>query len=428
MRKTITLMLVEYGPATPTVKELADALRISLAEAEVRLRRIGERLQRLHGLPGNPIEITSAGVVAKGIAGVVSVAPLVEIEIRPKFAGPLVDWRTDLMFLALITRYGRIDPILAISSTFSKPNGLADLLARIVSQAVEHNHRTPLRVRTRVAFQSFEPEGEIDPDTLLNPGEEGWHQARYMMSRDNEYWGTIYNGSRALLPHLRDMEVGARLMSAVTRWGAPKATPSRVRRLLPPRLSAWQTAYDLCFELIRGASLAPDAGRQRTFEFTLDMWRTWETLVERGLVMAFGADHVALQTPAKIGIAVRGTKSSELFVIPDAAIHAGTPIVIDAKYKGRAYRGQEAVSAADRYEAVAFMLATGAKKAVLVYPSTNATGVRDPVELVQREELPTGELAAVAIGLSGISAPNGLSLFSERLREAASVLDKAPMP
>ena len=104
------------------------------------------------------------------------------------------------------------------------------------------NHRTPLKARRRVTTETFEPLGEIDPDTLLNPGEEGWRQTFYAMSSDNEYWATIHAGAHALLGHVRDVQVAVMLRDAVGRWGSPAVRPSRIRRILPPRLSAWQRA------------------------------------------------------------------------------------------------------------------------------------------------------------------------------------------
>lgn len=418
------LTIPEYGAAAPIIPQLATALRITNAEAEVRLRKIGERLQQLHSLAGNPLEITNEGVVAKEIAGVIAITPRVEIEIRPKFARPDADWRTDLLFLALMTKYGRIDPFAAISSSISSPNGMADLVARVIVRAIERNHRTPLRMRRRIVFESFEPEGEVGADALLNPGADGWQQSRYATSRDNEYWATIYGGSATLLPHMKEIETAARLTSTITRYGRPTTAHSRIWRLLPPRLAAWQTPYNLCFELMRSASLAPSGSGQATFEFTLDMWRAWEALVQRGTVIAFGADKVSLQSPTRLGTTTREGRRNELIVIPDATVAGHPPLVIDAKYKGRTERGPTRVSTSDRYEAIAFMLATGADRAILVYPSVADAHVGTPTEMVQREELPVGELIAVSIGLSGISAPGGMALISDRLKQAVELSSK----
>lgn len=424
----VRVPIAEYGAPEPVVAEIAAAARFTHSEAEALLRRHGERLQRRHGLKENPIDVRSDGVTAKGIAGVVALTPRVELEIRPKFAAAGSNWHADMVFLAVITRHGHIDTAFSISSLISEANSLADLVARIVILSIERNQRVPLRTRRARTIESFEPEGEMDPDVLLNPGEEGWRQHSYAMSRDNEYWATIHRSALVLLPHVRSVEISARLVDAVTRWGRPMTPPSRFHRLLPPRLAVWQSAYDLCFELAQGASMSPGDGRQVTFEFTLDMWRAWETLIERGLVAALGAARVQLQKETNLGTLDRGGRVSAVTVIPDAIVDVGRPLIVDAKYKGRWRpdgRGYEPISAADRYEAMAFMIATGAEDAILLYPNIEGVSVDEPVRVVQREELPTGSLSAVALGVSGLSHPQGMTRLRSRLNEVIALSSHA---
>ncbi len=348
MPSRLTVGIVEYGAPRDILPVVAGALRETVAQAEKRLRATGERIQRYHGLAFNPIEIVGDRVMAKGVAGIVALAPGVELEIRPKYAGEGDDWRADLLFLALFAAHGRIDPIRTIASDKSTPNSLADLIARTLLNELRRNHRTPLKARRRVTTETFEPLGEIDPDTLLNPGEEGWRQTFYAMSRDNEYWATIHAGAHALLGHVRDVQVAVMLRDAVGRWGSPAVRPSRIRRILPPRLSAWQRAYDLALELLKNAGFAPGSGAFATFEFTLDTWRTWEALVERSLVMRLGANRVQLQKDFQLGIIHRAGRATSSLVRPDALVDVDGPIVFDAKYKGNEERGRNTVSAARR--------------------------------------------------------------------------------
>lgn len=417
-RKLVTFGIVEYGVPEPILAPLATALGSTSAEAEALLRRHGERLQRRHGLKDNPIVISREGVVAKGVSGIIALSPGIELEIRPKFSAPDDDWRADLVFLALSTRHGYVDPSIPISSLISGANSIADVVARVVIDAIDRNQKSPLKTRRSRTFESFEPDGEIDPDVLLNPGEEGWRQHSYAMSRDNEFWATICSGATVLRTHVRSVELAAKLADTISRWGRPVSSPSRFHRLLPPRLASWQRAYDLCFELARSASLAPGNGPHHTFEFTLDMWRSWETLIERALVSALGAARVDLQRELELGSLVRNDRKAMVTVRPDALVTHDDVTVIDAKYKGRWNRDFEPVSAADRYEAIAFMHASGAKEVVLVYPSVHSSLVTDPPKVVQIESLPTGKLSAVAIGIRGLSGARGLSNFSERLRQA----------
>lgn len=413
--------LVEYGPPNPIIGELASLLDCSPADAEHQLRRAGERLQAQHSLSSNPIEINGNGVSAKGIAGIVSIGGNVELEIRPKFAAAGDDWKEDLLFLALFTVYGHVDLIRTISAAATSQNTMADLVGRVLLGLIHRNSRRPLRTRRAKNIFSFEPLAELDPEAILNPEDDGWPQRVYQMSLDNEWWGTIYVGIQALLPHLRDPNISGGLIDLVARWGRPLSRPSRIRKTLPPRLSSWQSVYDLSFELARGSSNAPSFGSLFTFGFTVETWRTWEALIERALVMAVGADMVALQKGHQFGTTSKSAKNSELNVHPDAVVSDVLGLhVIDAKYKGRHERGFEGISAQDRYEMLAFMHSVRTNRATLLYPSLVTAAVdAQPVEL-EVSTIPIGTVRAVALGVHGIGKPAGLFKFINSVATAIS--------
>lgn len=422
----LAIEIVEYGPPAHVIGRIADALGVSPAAAEQRLRKLGERLARAHSMDRSPIQIVGTGVRALGIAGIATLGRSVELHIRPKFAGSNDDWQEDLLFLALFTSYGHLDPLHRIATRPGAENTLAELAARVLLGMIARNHRLPLKVRRRRVIHSFEPADEVDMDVLLNPTDEGWEQTVYEMSRDNEYWSTIHGGAMAVLPHVRDAHVATTLSETVRRWGVPTTAPSMIRAKLPPRLAAWQAAYDLAYELARSSGFAPAAGRFAGFEFTLNTWRMWQALIDRTLIMSFGADRISLQPAHAIGKSVRAGREVDIDVHPDAVLSDDQdPLVIDAKYKGRIDKGFTGITPADRYEAMAFMQAVGAARATLVMPSLTAATVDEPAVLLQVDRLPTGSLAALAIGIRGIARNAGVRKFSLALRSAIASL---PLP
>lgn len=412
--------LVEYGPPVALIGDLAAQLGVSPADAEQQLRKVGERLQAQHSLAANPIEINGSGVSAKRVAGTVAIGRHAELEIRPKFAAPGDEWHEDLLFLALFTVYGHVDLIRTIPAATTSQNTMADLVGKILLSLIGQNSRRPFKTRRASAVYSWEPMSELDPEAMLNPEDDGWLQRNYQMSVDNEWWATIFAGIQALLPHLREPSITCGLTNLVVRWGRPRTKPSIIRKTLPPRLSTWQSAYDLAFELTRGSSTEPSRGPFATFGFTIDTWRTWEALLERALVMAVGANHVALQIGHSFGTAVKGARSSPLDVFPDAVItDANGLLIIDAKYKGRHERGFEGISAQDRYEMLAFMHAVGTNRAMLLYPSLMSAKVDAAPEELEVSTIPMGTIRAVALGIRGIGKPAGLFKFVRSVATAA---------
>ncbi|MDT7530577.1 hypothetical protein OVY29_18100 [Sphingopyxis sp. SE2] len=411
--------LVEYGPPVAILGELASHLGSSSADAEQELRKVGERLQAQHSLSSSPIEISAKGVSAKGIAGTISIRRNAELEIRPKFALPGDQWQEDLLFLALFTVYGHVDLIRTVAASSTSQNTMADLVGRILLGLIRQNSRRPLKTRRASTVFSFEPVSELDPEALLNPDDEGWSQRVYQMSLDNEWLATIHAGISSLIPHVRDASVSGGLTDLAVRWGRPRTRPSLIHRTMPPRLSAWQSAYDLSFELNRGASTSPSMGPFSTFGFTVATWQTWEALLERALVMAIGANRVALQRPYRFGTSEKGAQKSALQVYPDAVISDSLGShIIDAKYKGHQERGFEGITAADRYEMLAFMHATGTVRATLIYPSLEAAPVGTPPTLLEVSQIPLGTVRAMALGIRGIGKPGGLHRFIQDVAKA----------
>jgi 5-methylcytosine-specific restriction enzyme subunit McrC len=413
----------EYGAATDLASTLAASLGISSPAAEQLLRRAGERIQRtVPGLHANPVEISSAGVRVKGVAGVVELDGC-ELEVAPKYSpSSHAGWREDLLFLALFSKYGELMIQDHISAGHSAANDLSELAARVLLRMFYGNRRTPLRVRSMESFVSFDYDTEIETESLFSPTEDGFEQRGYRHSNDNEYASTVVSGARALLGRLRGSPVRAQLVRMVQDVGPQTTPPSRERRKLPPRLRHWQALYDLAFELARSGGLAPGHKGFISPGFAVNTWRTWQDVLAKSLVLALGATRVKNQVKFHLGSRETGGASVPLFCTPDTVVEGvSSRLIVDAKYKGESDQDFDHIGSADIYESLAFARATGSNRVVLIYPMTapkpKETGAS---EVAERVWVGSIEIAALTVEINGIAKPGGLLKFVSGLKTGLS--------
>lgn len=92
---------------------------------------------------------------------------------------------------------------------------------------------------------------------------------------------------------------------------------------------------------------------------------------------------------------------------------AGERMLVDAKYKTRAGQERGRVLAADVYEGLAFLRASGSKRLALVYPGP-AQGTRQRVGTTERFEtisVDDMEIRAFHVEVRGISVKDGFRRF-----------------
>jgi len=138
-----------------------------------------------------------------------------------------------------------------------------------------------------------------------------------------------------------------------------------------------------------------------------------------------------LQHEYRVGQSLRNGKVVSVKVTPDAVlVDRVSPLIVDAKYKGRRDAENDGISTPDFYEVLAFIRAASAKQALLVYPATNAIpGKTGSAEVLERVDMDNGEvLWAVAIEVNGISAPGGFAAFVEGLKAQVQVLCPHSLP
>ena len=92
------LSLVEYGSPVDLGREIAATIGVDHTKANSLLTDAGNRAAASLGLTFNPIRVDAKGARATDFAGLIRLAPSLELEVAPKFLGlDDVDaaWRED---------------------------------------------------------------------------------------------------------------------------------------------------------------------------------------------------------------------------------------------------------------------------------------------------------------------------------------------
>ena len=421
----------EWSWKQDLVGQFAAARKVSDANAEVSLRLLGERVQKSLHFKKSPLDVSSSGVRAKGIAGILGLDRDFEIEIAPKYASAENgQWRQDLLFMTLLSKHGSLllqNPIGAKPSTF---NDLTSLVADVLLKMFSSNRQNPLKTYRFIEYHDFALEGEFDPQEIVLPHSDGFAQHRYHFDPNNEYSATVKAAVLELCGRVRDPALYSKLRSVSAQLSSVTAAPSVVRRTLPARLGRWQGLYDLSFDVARGFGLSPGDNMHRIPGFVVSTWQIWQDLVGRALVLAFGPDKASLQHRYVVGQALRDGKVTPVGMTPDAVlVDEVSPVILDAKYKGHSDRRNDGINDTDFYEVLAYMRAASAKRAILIYPATSvhahATGT---TKVLEKIEMSNGEvLWAVSVEVNGISMLGGFSEFVAGLKARLETLMSEPL-
>lgn len=422
--------LTEYDPPAVLVGQIAQSTGVAPARITEWLQTAGDRVALSLGFTNTPLRVASQRVQAIDFAGLLRVAPEIELEIAPKFLGnSAAGWREDFFFLAMLSRHGRLlsgDRLRAVSSANSD---LATLVARALIQMYWDNHRRPIRTYGRRVEDLFAIEGDVEPEDLRLPGENGFSQTLIRYDRTNSYNAAIYAACADLHREVQQADVRANLERIMQSLGAQAALRNLRPKRLPSRSSAWQTTYELALDVLRGFGLTYDGGQALAPGFVLSTWQVWEDLVTISLRAHLGSQAVVAQKRINLGHRQRmaegaWTSQRPLVVTPDIWIEGSAAgfgaLLVDAKYKGRWYMGQQRVAEADIYEAMAFARAADANRIVLVYPKT-ASAAQLPVgtttvfECVHVDGL---TIWGVEAEVRGIAGKSGLKAFATGLVES----------
>ena len=372
----IRLSLVEYGAPVDLSRAIADAIGVDRTKANSLLMEAGNRASSSLKLNYNPISVDAKGTRAIDFAGLIRLAPSLELEVAPKFLG-LDDtdatWREDFFFLSTLSRHGRLLASERLSASGGTPRDLSTLVARSITSMYEARKRRPLRSYRRVREADFFIDGDPDPVDLIFPSPDGFEQELIRFDRRNGWNADIVAASNELLPEVSDPSAASSLVRLIEDL-SPQNAPANRRKPIPARHKAWKPLHELSLDVLGGLGLNYKQGQAHAPGYLVSTWRVWEDLLTIAARLGFGRNAVVPQRGYHLGTKTKISSGavSKLSVYPDCVIESdGTRprMLLDAKYKGHVEKGQLRISEADIYEALAFSKATGCNLVALAYPA-----------------------------------------------------------
>lgn len=418
------LSLVEYGAPVDLSSAIAEAIGVDRTKANSLLVNAGSRAASSLRLNYNPISVDAKGTRATDFAGLIRLAPLLELEIAPKFLG-LDDsdaaWREDFFFLSMLSRHGRLLASERLSASGGTPRDLSTLVARSITSMYERLKRRPLRSYRRVREAGFFIDGDLDPVDLNFPSPDGFEQELIRFDRRNGWNADILGAANELLPEVSDPSVASCLVRLIEDL-SPQDAPANRRKTIPARHRAWKPLHELSIDVLGGLGLNYKQGQAHAPGYVVDTWRVWEELLTVAARLGFGRNAVVPQRGYPLGTKTRmntGTVS-KIAVYPDCVIESDgirPRMLLDAKYKGHVEKGKLRISEADIYEALAFSKATECNLVALAYPSQLGNTLQPVGTCAVFEKIIVGSVQIVGIQLESrlISKTGGLRMFADNM-------------
>lgn len=425
------LLVTEYGPPL----QLDNAAASLNIPKEALLRYLDEASHRISTAVNiaEPIEFSRDSFRVVDVAGLIRLGPSIHLEVRPKFLAGTEDsgWREDFFLIANLVRFGRILPWEQLHSAVSEKGDLADLIAYACVSMYDEHRRRPLRVYNQRKWSDFSIDGEIDPESVLMPGDRGFVQSGVVLDRRNKFNEVIHHSMGVLLPELHDRDVRNQLVQRYLNLGPQNSSrrPRHMKAFVPHRHRRWQELYDLSKEIIEGFGISfEDDFRSSLPGFVIKTNDAWEALIFRAAQIGMKERTVRKQS---YPFADRQTPLTKriIKVTPDVSIHRpdGEIFLIDAKYKTRVSadgREQLDIDAPDVYEALAFMRASQTKKIILIYPSPPSGGTTRTVGATadfERVAIGEQEIIGMSINPRSIAQKFGFQSFCANL--AATLIE-----
>ena len=423
------LSLVEYGSPVDLSRQIAEAFGVDRTKANSILTNAGSRAGSILGLNYNPIIVDAKGVRAIDFAGLIRLAPSLELEVAPKFLGlDDVDaaWREDFFFLSTLSKYGRLLATERLAASGGTPRDLSTLVARSITSMYEARKRRPLRSYRRVREADFFIDGDPDPLDLVFPSPDGFEQELVRFDRRNGWNADIVAAARELLPEVTDPSTAGSLVRLIEDL-APQNGPTNRRRDIPARHRAWRPLHELSVDVLGGLGVDYKFGQAHAPGYLVATWRVWEDLLTVAARLGFGRSTVVSQKGFSLGTKTRlNTRAvSKLSVFPDCVIESDgirPKFILDAKYKGHVEKGQLRITEADIYEALAFSKATGCNLVMLAYPALPGDAPK-PVGtclVFETAEVDAVQIVGVQIESRHISKVGALRAFSANMAAGIS--------
>lgn len=423
------LSLVEYGAPVDLSRAIVDAIGVDRTKANSLLMEAGNRAASSLGLNYNPISVDARGARAIDFAGLIRLAPSLELEVAPKFLK--IDdtdaaWREDFFFLSTLSRHGRLLASERLSASGGTPRDLSTLVARSITSMYEARKRRPLRSYRRVREADFFIDGDPDPVDLIFPSPDGFEQELIRFDRKNGWNGDIVAAAKELLPEVSDPSAASSLVRLIEDL-SPQNVPANRRKPIPARHRAWKPLHELSIDVLGGLGLNYKQGQAHAPGYLVDTWRVWEDLLTVAARLGFGRNAVVPQRGYPLGTKTKISSGtvSRLSVYPDCMIEPdGTRprILFDAKYKGHAEKGQLRISEADIYEALAFSRATGCNLVALAYPAQpgKASQPVGTCTVIEKVMVDAVQVVGIQIESRRISKTGALRVFAANMAAGIS--------
>ncbi|HEY1396751.1 5-methylcytosine restriction system specificity protein McrC [Roseateles sp.] len=423
------LSLVEYGAPVDLGRTIAEAIGVDRTKANSLLMEAGNRAASSLRLNYNPISVDAKGTRAIDFAGLIRLAPSLELEVAPKFLG-LDDtdaaWREDFFFLSTLSRHGRLLASERLSASGGTPRDLSTLVARSITSMYEARKRRPLRSYRRVREADFFIDGDPDPVDLIFPSPDGFEQELIRFDRRNGWNADIVAAAKELLPEVSDPSAAGSLVRMIEDL-SPQDTPANRRKPIPARHRAWKPLHELSIDVLGGLGLNYKQGQAHAPGYLVDTWRVWEDLLTVAARLGFGRNAVVPQRGYPLGTKTKTSTGavSKLSVYPDCVIEpegVRPRMLLDAKYKSHVEKGQLRISEADIYEALAFAKATGCNLVALAYPAQPGDALQ-PVGtcmVIEKVVVDAVQIVGIQIEIRSIAKTGALRLFAANLAAGMS--------
>lgn len=420
-------VLQELRDRPGATQEIATLSAISEAEVLAQLRELNDRVKSLLGYEYDPLTVSaSGGLKADGVAGLLRLNSGVELEIVPKFLDPKsTSWRSDFFLLAVLVRTGHLLLHDEISAGTQDRGDLATLIGRSFLSLYDENARRSIRGYRRVTLSDFAIEGDVDWESTVLPGPDGFAVSRLELTRQNPHNATLAAAVQALIPEVTDIDTQTQLR-LVGRQLASQGAPPSVFPPLPPRHASWQQAYELAQLIVTGLGLNLHEGRFTGPGFVLSTWSAWEALCEEVVRRAL-PDH-SVRGQHKWVLGYRG--ETPVHATPDISPIAGdgAPLLLDAKYKARLGRSPS-ISSTDLYESLAFLRAGKAQQMCLLYPALKTSqelplGVWRQFDQVEVDDL---VIQGFEVQVQGLAQSGGFHELVAGARKALAPMIPGPV-
>ncbi len=396
------------------------AAGMTVGEAVAALSNSSGRLRRSLRLDrSSPISVEGESVKVSGIAGVIRLAPGIELDVAPKFLGfGSSGWREDLLAISNYTRRGSF-----IAQHVRAAGGEAGDLAGVIGRAFVDefwkHYRKPLRLYRQRRWRGFELEGELDFDLISEQSADGFPQQAMVLDRRNPYNALIAAAAETLVADVRDASLRGQLLRVRAFLGAQAPYRGGSLRPVPPRHRPWADLVELSRIVASGADLTLQADRFEAPGFVIRTWEAWEQLVFRALRSRLGFERVRHHLPFEWG----EREQKPVKVYPDVTILGDeAPRLLDAKYRTHIESGRRRIHRDDLMEAAAFMTAANTERILLLYPRP---GDADPLpcgksKIFDAVTVSPGHLVLAAdVEVRGFSRRQAHRTFSKDLTAAA---------